>query len=128
FRNFHDFYDVLDASLDFRRRNIFHPQSECDVVPDIQVRKQSVGLENGVDWALMSRPVRGVVFENFQGVCVGKIQTNNKSQQHCFSTTKKPKQKKKFTLPNLQTHTIKHSHTSKMTKKIFHYNNSIRIQ
>src|SRR5262249_24415047 len=75
-----------------------HPQSERNVVPNIQVREERVRLKHGVHGTAMCREVARVDSANSHGTFVGELQARDDPQECGFPTAGGTKQRKEFTL------------------------------
>ena len=71
---------------EFRRRNSVHPQPEHNVVKDIQVRKERIGLKDRVDRAFVGRNLPRVGAVDAHRPFVGQIKSGDEAKQGGLAT------------------------------------------
>jgi hypothetical protein len=67
---------------------------------DVEVRKKSVTLEDGVNRAKMGRDAQCVSVPQPNGAGIGKVESGNDAQERCFSATGGAEQGKEFAAPD----------------------------
>ena len=65
---------LINTLLNFLCRNLLQVQTECDVIEYIEVREQSISLENRVDMSLMCRHLKKVRALEVYDSCISSLE------------------------------------------------------
>ena len=91
-RSHHSFHPAID----FGGGQLSHSQSKSDIVEDVEMREQGVGLEHGIDRPLVRRHVPHVRVADADRSFVRQIESGDHAQQGGLSATGRTEQGKKF--------------------------------
>ena len=97
---------MLNALLDLQFGPSFHSEAECDVVANIEVGKQSVGLEHGVYRTIVRRPIACYASLDADLARIGIVEARDESKERGLAAAGRSEQGKKLTLLNRETHAI----------------------
>src|SRR6185437_11311610 len=74
------------ATGNFRFSNLFHAQSERDIVANAEMREQRVGLEDRVDGAFVRGDRRSVASADLECSFIGEIEAADDAEQGSLAT------------------------------------------
>ena len=98
----------VDAFLDLRLGDLALPQREGDVLKNVQMRKQSVFLEDRVDMPLMRRDIVDALAHKDDVPLVGRLEAADDAQGRRLAATGGAQQGDKFVVVNVQADAVQH--------------------
>src|SRR4051812_38998621 len=104
--DFHQLQCVAHPLLDFGLGDVLKAQAERDIVEDIQMRKQSVALKDGVNVALMRRKSGDVVGAKVYRARGWRLESTDDSEDGGLAAAARPEQAKKLSRLNRETHRV----------------------
>jgi hypothetical protein len=108
-RELHQRQHLVGALLDFRLRQTLALEAEGHVLPDVEVRKQRVGLEHHVHRAVVGRHGRHVLPAEQDAPRRGFLEAREHAQQGGLATARAAQQGKDLALADGQRHLV-HRH------------------
>ena len=119
---------LLDSLADFLFLHLLDTKTECDVLINIQVRKQRITLKNGVNLSLMRRyTIDNFIFKN-NFTAVGFKESGDDTQCGGFTTARRSQKCDKFLITDIHTEIFKNLSVSQLDRNIFQVDDNIVFQ
>ena len=104
----HDAQHFVDTVVDLLLIDIGHPKAKGDVFIYIQMREQSIALEDGVDLPLIGRHVRDLLSVKQHTAGSGRQEAADDPQSGGFTAAGRAQQREKFMVIKIEVDTVKY--------------------
>ena len=115
-RQLHQFQCVFSRLNAFRLSDPLYHQAVCDVVEDIEVRKQRIVLEDGIDVAPVGRNSFSLLTEYVDMARSRLLETRDQAKAGRLAGARRAEHGEEFALPDLQVHRIDGLYRSEMAR------------
>ena len=118
-RELRHFEKLRDAASNRGGGLALSPQSEGDILENIEMREKRIGLEHHVDWSLMRRRAGQVFSVQREPARVRRLETGDAAHEGGLAAARRAEQREEFSRADIERHIVQRDRRAESFRNMF---------